>query len=184
MTSRKRSGWQFFRICVKRTFDGKPRSCFQMRFCIDAVILIGFFYMKFGELLVMPRCDGYKKKIQKKSNAWNQTRQMKRLAMGTMTTPEYNDCWTDYKKLRLSMRTVGLGKTSEQWSEEIREGKNKVDSRERKFREVQTRNEALEKSLLENQKEKGEQENRVTELEGSLHRHRNQNSMIELRASL
>ncbi|MBA0788494.1 hypothetical protein Gotri_026907, partial [Gossypium trilobum] len=26
---------------------------------------------------------------------------------------------TDYKKLRLSMRTAGLGKTSEQWCEEI-----------------------------------------------------------------
>ncbi|MBA0635364.1 hypothetical protein Godav_025224 [Gossypium davidsonii] len=59
----------------------------------------------------------------------------------------------DYKKLRLSMRTVGLGKTSEQ-------------------------------CLLENQKEKGELENRVTELEGSLHRHQNQNFVMELRASL
>ncbi|MBA0673115.1 hypothetical protein Goklo_024942, partial [Gossypium klotzschianum] len=27
---------------------------------------------------------------------------------------------TDYKKLRLSMRTTGLGKTSEQWRKEIR----------------------------------------------------------------
>ncbi|MBA0568591.1 hypothetical protein Golob_006071, partial [Gossypium lobatum] len=26
---------------------------------------------------------------------------------------------TDYKKLRLSMRTAGLGKTSEQWHQEI-----------------------------------------------------------------
>ncbi|MBA0784664.1 hypothetical protein Gotri_026525, partial [Gossypium trilobum] len=26
----------------------------------------------------------------------------------------------DYKKLRLSMRTAGLGKTSEQWRKEIR----------------------------------------------------------------
>ncbi|MBA0634920.1 hypothetical protein Godav_000080 [Gossypium davidsonii] len=43
---------------------------------------------------------------------------------------------TDYKKLCISMRTVGLGKTSEQ------------------FQEVQARNEALEKSLLENRKEK------------------------------
>ncbi|MFQ6642672.1 hypothetical protein Gotur_018091 [Gossypium turneri] len=34
---------------------------------------------------------------------------------------------TDYKKLRLSIRTVGLGKTSEQWCEEIREEKNKAD---------------------------------------------------------
>ncbi|MFQ6657756.1 hypothetical protein Gotur_027299 [Gossypium turneri] len=34
---------------------------------------------------------------------------------------------TDYKKLRLSIRTAGLGKTSEQWREEIQEEKNKVD---------------------------------------------------------
>ncbi|MBA0638106.1 hypothetical protein Godav_025188 [Gossypium davidsonii] len=33
----------------------------------------------------------------------------------------------DYKKLSLSMRSVELGKTSEQWREEIREEKNKVD---------------------------------------------------------
>ncbi|MBA0648744.1 hypothetical protein Goklo_016408 [Gossypium klotzschianum] len=32
---------------------------------------------------------------------------------------------TDYKKLDLSMRTAGLGKTSEQWREEIREERNK-----------------------------------------------------------
>ncbi|MFQ6629572.1 hypothetical protein Gotur_007120 [Gossypium turneri] len=103
------------------------------------------------------------------SSAWNQTRRMKRLAVGLMITPEYNEWWvkrindnvsrpklekkieqmeeekmnlrldvdvqklkaeklrkgknkaeddldslkTDYKKLRLSMRTTGLGKTSE-----------------------------------------------------------------------
>ncbi|MBA0610742.1 hypothetical protein Godav_011545 [Gossypium davidsonii] len=27
------------------------------------------------------------------SNAWNQTRQLKRLAIGPMTTPEYNEWW-------------------------------------------------------------------------------------------
>ncbi|MBA0785110.1 hypothetical protein Gotri_025297, partial [Gossypium trilobum] len=134
------------------------------------------------------------------SNAWNLTRQMKRLAMGPMTTPEYNEWWirrindnipkpsqgnnqsieehlrkleveklrkgknkadedldslkTDYKKLRLSMKTVGLGETSKQWREEIREEKKKANRWERKFQEVQTRNEALEKSLSENRKEK------------------------------
>ncbi|MBA0726784.1 hypothetical protein Golax_002588 [Gossypium laxum] len=126
--------------------------------------------------------DGYKKKVREMSNAWNQTRRMKRLAVGLMTTPEYNEWWvkrinynvigpnlensqsieehlrvvpfeleiikqdferriaklektieqmeeekmnlrldvdTDYKKLRLSMRIVRLGKTSEQWRKEI-----------------------------------------------------------------
>ncbi|MBA0881301.1 hypothetical protein Goshw_001616 [Gossypium schwendimanii] len=103
------------------------------------------------------------------SNAWNQTRQMKRLAIGPMMTPEYNEWWvrrindnisepshensqlieehllklkvkrlrkgkvkakedldsleTDYKKLRLSMRTAGLGKTLKQWREKIQEEK-------------------------------------------------------------
>ncbi|MBA0669522.1 hypothetical protein Goklo_024384, partial [Gossypium klotzschianum] len=47
-----------------------------------------------------------------------------------------------------------------------------------------TQNKALKKSLSENQKEKGELENRVTELEESLHRHRNRNSVVELKASL
>ncbi|MFQ6657752.1 hypothetical protein Gotur_027295 [Gossypium turneri] len=35
--------------------------------------------------------DGYKKKIREIYNAWNQTRQMKRLAVGPMTTPEYDE---------------------------------------------------------------------------------------------
>ncbi|MBA0754649.1 hypothetical protein Gogos_022369 [Gossypium gossypioides] len=34
---------------------------------------------------------------------------------------------TDYKKLHLSMRTTGLGKMSEQWRQEIKEEKVKVD---------------------------------------------------------
>ncbi|MBA0879758.1 hypothetical protein Goshw_009212 [Gossypium schwendimanii] len=43
---------------------------------------------------------------------------------------------------------------------------------------INLRLDALKKSLLQNQKEKGELENRVTELEGSLHQHRNQNSTM------
>ncbi|MBA0784863.1 hypothetical protein Gotri_026267 [Gossypium trilobum] len=46
---------------------------------------------------------------------------------------ELDSLKTDYKKLRLSMRTAGLGKTSEQWREEIREERNKSDWWERKF---------------------------------------------------
>ncbi|MBA0788008.1 hypothetical protein Gotri_026263, partial [Gossypium trilobum] len=33
MTSQKKSGWQFYRICVKSTSNGEPCGCFQMRFC-------------------------------------------------------------------------------------------------------------------------------------------------------
>ncbi|XP_040943246.1 uncharacterized protein [Gossypium hirsutum] len=46
------------------------------------------------------------------------------------------------------------------------------------------RNEALEKSLSDSQREKGELKDRVTELERSLCHYRNRNSAIQLRASL
>ncbi|MFQ6657257.1 hypothetical protein Gotur_027008 [Gossypium turneri] len=97
---------------------------------------------------------------------------------------ELDSLKTDYKKLRLSMITVGLGKTSEQWREEIREERNKSDRWERKFQKVKARNEALEKSFSEGQKERGELKIRVVELEGSLHQHRSRNSVVELKASL
>ncbi|XP_017647747.1 tropomyosin-1-like [Gossypium arboreum] len=91
---------------------------------------------------------------------------------------------TDYKKLRLSMRTAGLGKTFEQWHHKIREKKTKADRWERKFREAQARNEDLEKSLSESRNERGELKARVAELEKSLHQYRNCNTTMELRASL
>ncbi|XP_052490794.1 uncharacterized protein LOC128043036 [Gossypium raimondii] len=91
---------------------------------------------------------------------------------------------TDYKKLRLSIRTAGLGKTSEQWRVEIQEEKGKANRWEQKFQEMQRRNEALEKSLLESQKEKGELKDRVIVLERSLRQYRSRNSTIELKASL
>ncbi|TYG87747.1 hypothetical protein ES288_A13G240300v1 [Gossypium darwinii] len=78
---------------------------------------------------------------------------------------------TDYKKLRLSIRTAGLGKTSEQWRHKIREEKTKVDRRERKFREAQAQNKDLEKSLSESRNERGELRARVVELEKSLHQY-------------
>ncbi|MBA0575619.1 hypothetical protein Golob_027676 [Gossypium lobatum] len=205
MISQKKSRWQFFRIFKKRTLNGELLKCFQMRSYIDVVILTGSLYLGFRELLAMHR-DGYKKKIQEMSNAWSQAQQMKRLAVGSITTPEYIKWWgrrindnipgpsqgenqpiekhlrivpseleiikqdferrnselekkieqmekekmnlrldmdvqklevkklrrgenkakedldslkTDYKKLYLSMRTVKLGKTSEQWHQKI-----------------------------------------------------------------
>ncbi|MBA0596191.1 hypothetical protein Gorai_013022 [Gossypium raimondii] len=38
--------------------------------------------------------DNYKKKIREMSNAWNQTRRMKRFAVRLMTTPEYHGWWS------------------------------------------------------------------------------------------
>ncbi|MBA0819932.1 hypothetical protein Gohar_028194, partial [Gossypium harknessii] len=72
------------------------------------------------------------------------------------------------------MRTAGLGKTSEQWRQEIREEKIKANRWEKKFQKAQTRNEALEKSLLESRKEKvslskiEEMKRRVEEIEAAL----------------
>ncbi|MBA0609058.1 hypothetical protein Godav_021187, partial [Gossypium davidsonii] len=57
--------------------------------------------------------------------------------------------------------------------EEIREEKNKADRCERKFQEVQIRNEVLERSLSENRKEKEELKDRVAELDRSLHQYQN-----------
>ncbi|MFQ6651890.1 hypothetical protein Gotur_024032 [Gossypium turneri] len=57
---------------------------------------------------------------------------------------ELDSLKADYKKLRLSMRTVGLGKTSEQWRAEIREEKDKVDRWEQKFQKYRNRNSAIE----------------------------------------
>ncbi|XP_012487874.1 uncharacterized protein LOC105801086 [Gossypium raimondii] len=37
--------------------------------------------------------DGYKKKIREITRTWDQTRRIKRLAVGPMTTPEYNEWW-------------------------------------------------------------------------------------------
>ncbi|MFQ6655636.1 hypothetical protein Gotur_026106 [Gossypium turneri] len=42
---------------------------------------------------------------------------------------ELDSLKTDYKKLRLSMRTVRLGKTSEQWREESQKEKGKLKDR-------------------------------------------------------
>ncbi|MFQ6654387.1 hypothetical protein Gotur_025402 [Gossypium turneri] len=185
--------------------------------------------------------DGYRKKIQEMASAWKQTRRMKRLAVGPMTTPEYHQWWarrindntpklnqeesqsieehlrvipseleiikqdferknadlekkieqmeaekmnlrldidvqkleneklkkeknkaedelgslkTDYKKIRLSMRTAGLGKTSEQWvvvlegclrqyrnrnlAKELKASLSKIEEMEKRIEELET----------------------------------------------
>ncbi|MBA0756677.1 hypothetical protein Gogos_019958 [Gossypium gossypioides] len=87
---------------------------------------------------------------------------------------------TDYKKLHLSIRTAGLGKTSEQWRQEIKQ-KMRADQWERKFQDDRAREDALEKNLLENQNEKAGLRVRVAKLEKSLYQYRSRNSVIELR---
>ncbi|KAA3469379.1 cingulin-like [Gossypium australe] len=76
---------------------------------------------------------------------------------------------TYYKKLHMSIRTVGLGKTSKQWRQEIKEEKTKANHWEKKFQDVRVREDALKKSLLGSQSEKERLQARVAELEKSLH---------------
>ncbi|XP_052484790.1 uncharacterized protein LOC105795679 [Gossypium raimondii] len=91
---------------------------------------------------------------------------------------------TDYKKLRLSLRTAGLGKTSEQWRQEVKEEKAKIVQWEKKFQDARARESVLEKNLLECRNEEARLKAQIAELERSLHLCRSRNSMIELRASL
>ncbi|KAA3467285.1 hypothetical protein EPI10_002310 [Gossypium australe] len=91
---------------------------------------------------------------------------------------------TKYKKLHLSMKDAGLGRTSEKWQREIPEEKAKADHWEKKFQEMQMQNEALERSLAESQKEKCGLKARMAELGRSLHHHLSRDSAIELTSSL
>ncbi|XP_016675192.1 cingulin-like [Gossypium hirsutum] len=91
---------------------------------------------------------------------------------------------TDYKKLRMLIRTVGLGKTLKQWRQEIEKQNTRADHWEKKFQDVRVREDALKNSLLESQSEKERLQAQVAELEKSLHRHRTRNSIIELKTSL
>ncbi|XP_016748291.1 myosin heavy chain, clone 203-like [Gossypium hirsutum] len=90
---------------------------------------------------------------------------------------------TDYKKLRRSMRTAGLGKTSEQWQQEVKEEQSKANQWEEKFRDAQAREGALKRSLVEVQNEKEGLRIRVSELERSLYQYHSRNSAIELKSS-
>ncbi|MBA0670377.1 hypothetical protein Goklo_024589 [Gossypium klotzschianum] len=140
------------------------------------------------------------------SNAWNQTRRMKILAVGPSMTPDYSQ-WRDQRvndnipvsnpdtswsleehlqvlpseieiiQQDFEKRSLDLGKKIEQLEEEkMQLG---LDVEDAGAREV-----ALEKSLLVCQNEKAGLKTRVTELEMSLHQHRSRNSTVELKASL
>ncbi|MFQ6641319.1 hypothetical protein Gotur_014432 [Gossypium turneri] len=80
------------------------------------------------------------------------------------------------------LKTQKLRKEKNKAEEELE--KDKADRWEQKFQEIQRRNEALEKSLSESQKEKGELKDRVIVLEGCLCQYRNRNLAIKLKVSL
>ncbi|MBA0575177.1 hypothetical protein Golob_024440, partial [Gossypium lobatum] len=72
---------------------------------------------------------------------------------------------TDFKKLRLSMRTAGLGKTSKQWRQEIQEEKIRADRWEKKVQDAQVQKKALEKSFRNSTIELKVSLNKIEELE-------------------
>ncbi|KAK5785952.1 hypothetical protein PVK06_040575 [Gossypium arboreum] len=88
-----------------------------------------------------------------------------------------DDLKTHYKKAQVTLKRVGLGRSSEQWQYEIQEERAKAEYWEKKFQEMQSCNQALEK---ENQGLKV----KVTEVGRSLHHYRSHNSAAELKASL
>ncbi|MBA0637188.1 hypothetical protein Godav_025216 [Gossypium davidsonii] len=90
------------------------------------------------------RGDNYKKRVKKISNAWNQTYQMKRLAVESMTTPEYSGWWSkkindnipepnlrgvrpmeDYE-LRMELLEVN----EERWKEQLHHSQNQFRNRD------------------------------------------------------
>ncbi|XP_017632502.1 uncharacterized protein LOC108474992 [Gossypium arboreum] len=89
-----------------------------------------------------------------------------------------------YKRYRPSVKKAGLGKTSEQWRQEIQEEKAKTNQWKKKFHDTKAREVGLEKSLDDSQNEKEMLRAWVAELENALHQHRSRNSVIELKASL
>ncbi|KAG8478262.1 hypothetical protein CXB51_028027 [Gossypium anomalum] len=88
-----------------------------------------------------------------------------------------DDLKTYYKKAQVTLKRVGLGRSSKQWQQEIQEEMVKTEYWEKKFQEIQSHNQALKK---ENQALK----TKVAELGRSLHHHRSRNSVIEVKASL
>ncbi|MBA0730443.1 hypothetical protein Golax_025693 [Gossypium laxum] len=91
---------------------------------------------------------------------------------------------TDYKRLRLLIRTVGLGKTSEQWREEIQEENDKEDrviELERSLRQYQNRNSAIELKASLSKIEK--MKKRIKELETALRNYEIQIEYLEANES-
>ncbi|XP_017640182.1 tropomyosin-1-like [Gossypium arboreum] len=82
------------------------------------------------------------------------------------------------------MRNAGLGKTSEQWRQEVQEERSKAEQWEKRFHDTCVRESILKKSLVESQNEKEMLRARVEELEMTLHQSHSRNSAVELKASL
>ncbi|MBA0730053.1 hypothetical protein Golax_022631, partial [Gossypium laxum] len=156
MISWRESGRKFFEIFEKRISNGELIGCFQMRFYIVVVILIWSPYLGFGELLAMQRKHpqvvpselevikhDFKRRnaeLEKNIEQMEEEKMNLRLDMDVQKLEteklrkwknkaegDLDSLKTDYKRLRCSMKAVGLGKTSKQWCQKIQEEKIKDD---------------------------------------------------------
>ncbi|MFQ6654086.1 hypothetical protein Gotur_025201 [Gossypium turneri] len=92
--------------------------------------------------------DGYRKKIQEMSSAWEQTRRMKSLAVGPMITPEYHEWWVR----RINDNTPKLNQEN---SQSIEESLQVVPSELEIIRQdFERRNADLEKKIEQMEEEK------------------------------
>ncbi|KAG8492445.1 hypothetical protein CXB51_009585 [Gossypium anomalum] len=141
----------------------------------------------------------YKKKVRELSDARKQTCWMKRLAVHSMVTPEYEG-WFKKRSSKLRKKIEQLEKekmhlrldadVQRSEAEKWRKGKTKaeedLDSLKTDYKKLRLsmRTAGLEKSLSKSRNERGKLRARVAELEKSLHQYRNLNIAMELRASL
>ncbi|KAG8485257.1 hypothetical protein CXB51_021794 [Gossypium anomalum] len=134
----------------------------------------------------------YKKKFRELSDAWKQTHWMKRLAVGSMMTSEYDGWFKKRVNNNIPRPSLENTRPTRSEAEKWRKGKTKaeedLDSLKIDYKKLRlsmrTARLDLEKSLSESRNEQGELKARVTELEKSLHQYRNRNTIMELRASL
>ncbi|XP_040971854.1 myosin heavy chain, clone 203-like [Gossypium hirsutum] len=115
-----------------------------------------------------------------------------------MTTPEYDRWWNQRINDNIPTSDQGNPQSIEEhlkvvpseleiirqdFERKIKEEQSKANQWEKKFRDAQTREGALKRSLVERQNEKEGLKIRVSELERSLYQYRSRNSAIELKAS-
>ncbi|MBA0731360.1 hypothetical protein Golax_023176 [Gossypium laxum] len=137
MISRRKNGWQFFRIFKKRISNGELIGCLQMRSYIDVVISTGSLYLEFGKLRWLQEEDSRdvqclepdstdeeigsrNSELEKKIEQMEEEKMNLRLDMNVQKLEieklrkgnnkaegDLDSLKVDYKKLRFSMRTAG-----------------------------------------------------------------------------
>ncbi|KAG8500659.1 hypothetical protein CXB51_004518 [Gossypium anomalum] len=153
------------RIFCRGMLSGELHRWFLVRYFIDAVALIGSPVGNLGCHWLCPfaRAEAAWIETVRTSNSW-----LKGVAISPATTPKYVE-WRsqrindnvplkkmeeaqpmegylqEYKKAQVSLKRVGLGRSSEQWQKEVQEEKARAEYWERKFQEMRSQNLALEK---------------------------------------